>query len=300
MFTSSILERLGPGERRSVVAHEAAHAAFGHHSLPAAWLLRQQGRLSPTTALRLMSWNRRAEISCDRVGLVACRSLQDATKALMKLSCGLGEGMLKFSVDDYLEQMSDIQSLASAADAADWYSSHPFSPLRVAALASFWNSQAFAEAAGGGTARVDSEAAEARVEELLAAMEPDKAEGKSDSGREAALWGGLWLAACDGRTAPEELAAIATWAPPSELEAARKELACAGDPAAAARSRFASAASACAALTEADRHALLQKLVVVARADGEVKPSERGVLAEMSRCFGTDPGFVDRILRLFE
>ena len=67
---TSTVGRLSPGERKSVVAHETAHAAFGHHALPASWLLRQEGRLDPRLALRLMSWSRRAEISCDRVGLV--------------------------------------------------------------------------------------------------------------------------------------------------------------------------------------------------------------------------------------
>ncbi|MBI2362403.1 MAG: M48 family metalloprotease [Elusimicrobia bacterium] len=300
LFSSSLLGRLSQGELRSVVAHEAAHAAFGHHALPASWLLHQQGRLDPRQALRLMAWNRRAEISCDRVGLVACKSLQDATKALMKLSSGLSEPVLRFSVDEYVAQMRDIQSLAASADASELFSSHPFSPLRVAALAQFWDSQPFAEAAGGGTARVSAEEAERRVEELLRAMEPERAEAGSAPAREAALWGGLWLASCDGAVDPAELAAMAAWAEPAALGAASVQLAAGADPAARARERFLANAKACAGLPAADRHALLQKLIVVARADQVVKPAERAVLAEMARAFGTDPAFVERVLSIFE
>lgn len=300
LFSSSLLERLSEGERRSVVAHEAAHAAFGHHALPASWLLRQEGRLDPRLALRLMSWNRRAEISCDRVGLVACKSLQDATKALMKLSSGLSEPLLRFSVDDYVAQMRDIQSLASSADASELFSSHPFSPLRVAALAQFWDSKPFAEAAGGGTARITAEEAEKKVEALLRAMEPERAEAGSAPARDAALWGGLWLASCDGSIDPSELAAMGGWAEPGALEAARSELSGGPDPAGRARERFLTGAKACAGLPPADRHALLQKLVVVARADGAVKPAERAVLSEMAAAFATDPAFVERVLSIFE
>ena len=300
LFSSSLLERLAEGERRSVVAHEAAHAAFGHHSLPASWLLRQEGRLDPRLALRLMSWNRRAEISCDRVGLVACKSLQDATKALMKLSSGLSEPLLRFNVDEYVAQMRDIQSLASSADSSELFSSHPFSPLRVAALAQFWDSQPFAEAAGGGTARITAEAAEKNVEALLRSMEPERAEAGSAPARDAALWGGLWLASCDGAVDSSEAASIAAWGDPAALAAARAELSAGPDPSGRARERFLVNAKACAGLNPADRHALLQKLIVVARADGVVKPAERAVLGEMAAAFATDPAFVERVLSIFE
>ena len=199
--------------------------------------------MAPDKALALMSWSRRAEISCDRAGLVCSRSLQDATTALIKLTCGLGAPLVSFHLDDYLAQMRDIQSLGgSVKDDPDWFSSHPFNPLRVAALYDFSSSQLYA----GEGAKLGAADLEARIEGLLKAMEPGRAEARPEA-QEALLWGGYWIA-----------------------------------------------------LPAADRHALLQKLVVVARADGKLADEEVRALHEAAGALGTSPGFVDQVVKLFE
>src|SRR5207248_86971 len=114
-----------------------------------------------------------AELSCDRVGLLCNRNLQDAATALIKISSGLSGSALQFSMTDYMAQLSELQKIApSSEDAADWYASHPFSPLRVAALHEFWGSD-LAPAEGSTGPRRPAAELENRIESLLKAMEPE-------------------------------------------------------------------------------------------------------------------------------
>jgi len=64
--------------------------------------------------------------------------------------------------------------------------------------------------------------------------------------------------------------------------------------------RFLAAAKRCSALPAADRHALLQKLIVMARADGRLADEEVRALHEAAGALGATPGFVDQVVKLFE
>ncbi|MDX6769995.1 MAG: M48 family metallopeptidase, partial [Elusimicrobiota bacterium] len=212
LFTSRIVERMTPGELLFVAGHELGHAAFRHHDLPATALLRGAKGLTQAQALALMSWSRRAELSCDRVGFLCCRSLSDAASALLKLTCGLGEPHVKLDLEALKTQMADITSLTAGVEASeDWLSTHPYSPLRAAALAEF-------------AAAPGAESSEARVESLLSAMEPPSPEATSAAAAEVLLWGGLWLARCSGGESAAEAEAVAGLAGAERLAKARAEL----------------------------------------------------------------------------
>ncbi|MBI5240830.1 MAG: M48 family metalloprotease [Elusimicrobia bacterium] len=300
VFTSSLLERMSRPELLFIIGHELGHSGFGHHALPAAALLRRDGSLAPDKALALMSWSRRAEISCDRAGLLCSKSLQDATTALIKLTCGLGEPLVRFQLDDYLSQMRDIQALGgSVKDDPDWFSTHPFNPLRVAALYDFSASQLYAGLSGGTGAKLGTAELEARIEGLLKSMEPGRAESRPEV-QEALLWGGYWIASCDGSVDSSEAALLRTLVPEALVQAAAEETARAPQRGALIQGRFAAAAKRCAALPAADRHALLQKLIVMARADGKLADEEIRALHEAAGALGTAPGFVDQVVKLFD
>lgn len=300
LYTASLLERMTPNELLFVTGHELAHAAFNHHALPASALLRAPGGLPPKRALALMSWSRRAEMSCDRVGLACNKSLQDATTALIKLTCGLKEPLLKFHVEDYLSQMKELEALSDAGgDREDWFSSHPFNPLRVAALHAFWDSQPAAALLGRASARLSAPQLEERIDALLASMEPERAEAREGCARDAVLWGGYWIAAADGKIVSGEGAAIRAAVPAEAMRKADEEVRAAKDGWAHIKEKFLSAAKKCLKLPASDRHALLQKLIVIARADGSVDEKELAVLREACRALGVNPGFVDQIMKLF-
>jgi uncharacterized tellurite resistance protein B-like protein len=299
-YTAPLLERFTPGELAFVTGHELGHAAFGHLSLPASALL--QLRLEPKLALALMAWNRRGELSCDRLGLLCGRSLQDAATALIKLSSGLSGSLLRFSLADYIAQMSELQQMAPSSDeAADWYASHPFSPLRVAALNDFWGSALAPPEAGDGPRHPVAEL-DRRVESLLRSMEPDATGAGPKQARDVLLWGGLLVVAADGKAHEKEKATLGQTVGPDALEAALKTLRATGNEAAAVahiRKQVEAAGLACRSLPAPDRHALVQKLVAVARADNELSESELVALRTTAEAIGLSPGFVDKIISLF-
>lgn len=302
VFTAPLLERMTEGELAFITGHEFGHAAYGHLKLPSSAILAIGKGVDPRLALALMAWNRRGELSCDRLGLLCCRNLQDAATALIKIASGLGGSVLRFSMTDYIAQMSELQKLSpSGADAADWYASHPFSPLRVAALNEFWGSALAPAEAGAGPRRPHVEL-EDRVETLLRAMEPVAPAGDPPAVRDLLLWGGLAVAAADGKVLDSEKASLRQAVGDAAIEGALAALRAAGnEPAATAllRERLAAAAKACASLPSPDRHALIQRLVVIARADLDLAPQELAGLRGTAEAIGLDPGFVDKIIALF-
>jgi tellurite resistance protein len=131
-------------------------------------------------------------------------------------------------------------------------------------------------------------------------MEPPAPEAQSKAAAEALLWGGLWLAQCEGGLADSEAAVLTGFAGPDALAAARQELAAAPDAMVAARVRAVEASRRAKSLPAADRHAVVQRLVVVARADGAVSAPETAGLREIAAAMALSPQFVDKILSLFE
>ncbi|MDX6768892.1 MAG: TerB family tellurite resistance protein, partial [Elusimicrobiota bacterium] len=66
------------------------------------------------------------------------------------------------------------------------------------------------------------------------------------------------------------------------------------------RARAQAAARGARGLPAPERHALVQRLVVVARADLVVHPDEAAGLRELAAAMGLAPEFVDKILKFFE
>jgi Zn-dependent protease with chaperone function/uncharacterized tellurite resistance protein B-like protein len=300
LLTSGLIERLTERELLFVIGHEFGHALYGHHQLPVQGVLGQGPGLTAAQALKLMSWSRRAEISADRVGLLCCQELDAAAVSLIKLSCGLTESRITFNIDDYVSQMEDIQALsASIQNTEDFFCSHPFSPLRVVALRYFWESKLFADLLGrtGTTSPANLDAAIGR---LLGFMEPDTRPQRRNEAATCLLWGSYWVAAADGRIDELELQKIDTIAGPELATEAHDQVRRAADPVRLTRERFQNVACASSGMPLAHRHALIQKLIVVAKVNGVVTDEEKVVLREASKILGVSPGFVDGMLAMFE
>jgi len=70
------------------------------------------------------------EVSVDRIGLIACGSLETSIRALMKAVSGLTERHLRFDIGAFLAQLRKI-----GAEAPDWsMSTHPSALIRAKAL----------------------------------------------------------------------------------------------------------------------------------------------------------------------
>ena len=136
-LNSGIIKALNESELMFIIGHEFGHALFNHHSLPA-YGIYQNVSLPPSKVLKLMSWSRQAEISADRVGLICCQDINAASRALIKLSCGgLDESYISFDENDFQKQVIERKGID---DSDEVYFTHPLSPLRVSAIMDFWKS----------------------------------------------------------------------------------------------------------------------------------------------------------------
>ena len=206
MFASSLLEAFDEAELKFVMGHELGHHVYRHHDIPIGYILRGQQRPDPRLALDLFTWSRYAEISADRAGAHCAEDLVAVSSALFKLASGLTGKSIQFSLDDFLSQVDAMQVEDSqpgqGAPKEDWFSTHPFSPMRVKALQQFYGS----ELAGGDMSKADLEAA---VMGVMSLMEPSYLDGRTDTAenmRRLLFAGALLVANADGEISDEEIA----------------------------------------------------------------------------------------------
>jgi hypothetical protein len=176
IFSSSLLEAFDESELMFVVGHEFGHHVYQHHDIPVGYILNGQQKPSASLALQLFAWARYAEISADRAGAFCANDLDAVARALFKLASGLSsDRVVNFNLTEFLDQLDEMQAVDSepgqGAPMQDWFSTHPFSPLRVKALQLFHQSDLMKD---NGTARQELEIG---VQGLMGLMEPDYLEG---------------------------------------------------------------------------------------------------------------------------
>ncbi|MCP4048422.1 MAG: M48 family metalloprotease [Gammaproteobacteria bacterium] len=179
MFSSSLLEAFDDNELMFVVGHEFGHHVYRHHEMPVGYILNGKQRPSANLALQIFAWTRYAEISADRAGAYCANDLEAVARALFKLASGLTSNrIVSFNLSDFLQQLDEMQAAdaipGQGAPMEDWFSTHPFSPLRVKALQLFHQSGLMQD---GGMGKQELEL---HVQGMLGMMEPDYLEGQTD------------------------------------------------------------------------------------------------------------------------
>jgi len=179
MFSSSLLEAFDENELMFVVGHEFGHHVYQHHDIPIGYILNGKHRPSASLALQLFTWARYAEISADRAGAFCANDLDAVARALFKLASGLTDNkIVNFDLAEFLGQLDEMQAVdaepGQGAPMQDWFSTHPFSPLRVKALQLFHQSSLMLE--GG----MDKAELEIGVQGMMGIMEPDYLEGRTE------------------------------------------------------------------------------------------------------------------------
>jgi hypothetical protein len=129
-FSSGLIDLLDEQEFEFVIGHELGHVLLDHH-------LANVG-LDPASQ-EYFRQRRSQEISVDRIGLIACASLEVALRALMKTISGLTERHLRFDVGAFLSQLRKIES--PNVDLSNW--THPSIIIRAKALLWFSLSEYF-------------------------------------------------------------------------------------------------------------------------------------------------------------
>ena len=121
-FSSSLVDLLDHQEFEFVAGHEIGHFLLAHGIVK----LENQG-----DSLEYHIEQRRQEISVDRIGLIACQSLETAIRALMKTASGLSSEHLRFDVGAFISQLRDAPK-ATYEDGH--FATHPSSLIRCRAL----------------------------------------------------------------------------------------------------------------------------------------------------------------------
>jgi len=123
VIASDLLQHLGSGEQRAVIAHELGHVLSDHVLYTTALniLLAAGGGLPlglglPVRAVRavLLEWVRAAELSCDRAATLAVRDPQIVCRALMVLAGGMPAAEL--DLDAFMAQAMEYESWEDSHD----------------------------------------------------------------------------------------------------------------------------------------------------------------------------------------
>lgn len=288
MFASSLLEAFDPNELKFVVGHELGHHVYRHHDIPIGYILNGKSRPDPRLALSLFTWSRYAEISADRAGAHCADDIEAVSRALFKLASGLSGKGIQFSLDDFLKQVDEMQMLDSEpserAPREDWFSTHPFSPLRVKALQLFDRSVL---ARDGGTSLDDLEIG---TQGLMSLMEPSYMEGRTELAegmRRLLFAGSLVVANADGDITEEEVAIFekffgkGSFTDSLNLDSIAQEL----------PGRI-ETVKAEASLPQ--RMQVLRDLCLVARAEGHEQGTARRKLYEIASALDVPSAFIDQ------
>jgi Zn-dependent protease with chaperone function len=123
VFDSALLQQLGPGEQRVVLAHELGHILSDHVLYLTALdiLLRAGGNLPgllglPLRAVKavLLEWMRAAELSCDRAATLAVRDPRIVCRTLMVTAGGMPADQL--NLDAFMAQAMEYESWEDSHD----------------------------------------------------------------------------------------------------------------------------------------------------------------------------------------
>jgi uncharacterized tellurite resistance protein B-like protein len=221
--TSAMLERFEADELAFVLGREIGHAILLHHRLPLRVLQRRgRGRLTPLHALRLPAWKRSADLSADRVGLVASRSFEAAMRALFKLSSGVTSKTQDFQLREYVDQLA--AEVGEEVLPEDWFRRHAFSPTRLRALDLFARSETYFKltAQDAGNAELSEEQLEFEVKTIMSQVEPSYLQESTELGRlmkNFVFLGSFLVAAAADRPDVAQLTALASLLAPEEVEA---------------------------------------------------------------------------------
>lgn len=191
-LTSALVERMSDDELRFVLGHEIGHLTYRHYrarlAVPAFGVDdHDETKAPPLLVRRMESWDRMAELSADRAGLIVADGRLDiAVSAFFKIQSGLGPEHLRFDVSAFLDQLVTLQTLERRELLAQF--SHPATPIRVRALQLFQQ----ARDSGRDLAGVDKE-----VESLARLMDYAPSQPIEVNARDLLLSGGLLLAHAD-------------------------------------------------------------------------------------------------------
>ncbi|MBK9071458.1 MAG: M48 family metallopeptidase [Myxococcales bacterium] len=131
-FSSAAIEKLSPYELEFVLGHELGHALLDHNEIYCDAVISLAGDRHEDL---VRAWQRAAELSADRAGLLCTPSLEVGLSALIKTVSGLNVGLNTANIREILAQWDTFAEEILNEGTRDTTLSHPFPLLRLRALA---------------------------------------------------------------------------------------------------------------------------------------------------------------------
>jgi len=171
MVHSALVDHYSDEELLTVIGHECGHIHNSHVVyLTALHVLRHvagvlvQWAMQPAT-VALLAWSRRAEITCDRAGMLCSKSADVSGRALTKLALGSRKLYEEFNLEAFLDQYDEgKEGIGKYMEA---FASHPYLPKRVLAMRVFSESALYRKAASLGDTGLSMTEVDDRVRALL-------------------------------------------------------------------------------------------------------------------------------------
>jgi hypothetical protein len=317
-LTSTLVEKMNDEQIMFVIGHELGHAIYEHHQLPIHGIMNHEYELKPNETLDVLRWSRMAEISADRAGLIGCRNLEAALGAKLVLSSGISSSNFDLVPEKFAKQTSElIDHLIKSESFEDLYSTHPFNPLRVNALYLFHECQELYENFGIGSNRKPLEEISTEIRSILKTMDgesPDTSEKENKSSAKKRstkakevtsslsdedsllFWGSVCVASKDSELLDNELETIMSLSSSEEAVVILNRLKLNNDPYKEAYKQLKLNMKNYINLAQPIKCGILQKLILVARADGQVTDTEKEILESICQEVGIPSAFYGKIL----
>ncbi|MGE5561158.1 MAG: M48 family metalloprotease [Chloroflexota bacterium] len=151
---SSLVDAFTHEELRSIIGHEMGHIKSEHVLyLNAVYFLTQQAaRLAQTlfgigalvalpARAALINWQRQAEFTADRAGVICVQNADTAVRAMAKLVLGSRQLAERLNIDDFLRQGDQRDSHYSRI--AEGLQDHPLVGNRVREMVAFFDSEQY-------------------------------------------------------------------------------------------------------------------------------------------------------------
>ncbi len=149
---SALVDHYSDEELLTVIGHECGHIHNDHvvylttlHYLTKMASMFVQWFAYPAV-IALNAWARRAEITCDRAGMLCAKDSGVSTRALTKLALGSKKLYEEFNLDAFLEQYEEGKD--SMGKYLEAFATHPYLPKRVLAMRVFAESSLYKQAIG--------------------------------------------------------------------------------------------------------------------------------------------------------
>lgn len=153
-ITSGLLQLMTEDEVRAVIGHECGHILCHHmlYTTMVNYIMRYSPgipEISQSAVVALLYWNRKSELSCDRVAAYVT-SPEIATSMLARLAGGPPELTYDFDLEEYAKQANEYESIRTEdlwnKTLQAWMTltlDHPFNSVRTRELLKWTRSEQY-------------------------------------------------------------------------------------------------------------------------------------------------------------